>query len=100
MSGDAPIGPDLGTPEIQHPERGALPGSSGACVGASSEPETGATIARDVIVDDVQRATHRGARIIGLSVGADTLALLWKKDARGDDVVLSLFDLDRAAPYR
>jgi hypothetical protein len=57
--------------------------------------DDGTTIARTLLIDDVQRSTHRGARIIGLSVGADTLALLWKKDARGEKTVLSLFDLDR-----
>jgi len=57
----------------------------------------GAAVTRDLLVEDAARSTFRGARIIGLSTAGDTLALLWKKDARGDKTVLSLFDLDRAA---
>lgn len=57
----------------------------------------GAAVTRDLLIDDAGRSTFRGARIIGLSTAGDTLALLWRKDARGDKTVLSLFDLDRAA---
>jgi hypothetical protein len=51
----------------------------------------------DTLVDDVQRATYRTARIAGLSTAGDTLALLWKRDARGAATALSLFEVDRAA---
>lgn len=59
--------------------------------------DDGASVARELLVDDTQRCTHRGARIIGLSAAGDLLALLWKKDAGGSRTVLSLFDIDRAA---
>ncbi len=59
--------------------------------------DDGAAVTRDLLVDDVTRSTFRGARIVGLSTAGDTLALLWRKDARGEKTVLSLFDLDRAA---
>jgi len=59
--------------------------------------DDGASVTRDLLVDDTQRCTHRGARIIGLSAAGDLLALLWKKDAGGSRTVLSLFDIDRAA---
>ncbi len=59
--------------------------------------DDGAAFTRDLLVDDTQRCTHRGARIIGLSAAGDALALLWKKDAGGARTVLSLFDIDRAA---
>lgn len=51
---------------------------------------------QDLLVDDPQHATHRTARIVGLSVAGDTLALLWKKDANGAKTVLMLFDINPA----
>lgn len=59
--------------------------------------DDGAAITRTLLADDVQRATHRTARIAGLSTAGDTLALLWKRDARGAATALSLFEVDRAA---
>ncbi len=59
--------------------------------------DDGASLARELLVDDTQRCTHRAPRIIGISTAGDTLALLWKQDARGAKTVLSLFDVARAA---
>ncbi len=59
--------------------------------------DAGPEIVRTLLADDPQCCTYRAPRIIGLSAAGDTLALLWKKDARGTKTVLSLFDLDRAA---
>ncbi len=59
--------------------------------------DDGVALSRDLLADDTQRCTHRATRIIGLSTAGDTLALLWKQDARGARTVLSLFDVDRAA---
>lgn len=59
--------------------------------------DDGASVTRDLLIEDAARSTFRGARIIGLSTAGDTLALLWRKDAGGEKTVLSLFDLDRAA---
>lgn len=59
--------------------------------------DDGAALTRDLLLDDTARCTHRGARIVGLSAAGDTLAILWKKDARGQKTVLSRFEIDRAA---
>ena len=59
--------------------------------------DDGAALTRDLLLDDTQRSTHRTARVLGLSLSGDTLALLWKKDARGEATVLSCFEIDRAA---
>ncbi|MFO0561770.1 MAG: hypothetical protein U0269_27405 [Polyangiales bacterium] len=43
-----------------------------------------------LLADDLQKSTHRGCRIVGLSAAKDTVAVLWKKDARGAKSVVSL----------
>lgn len=52
-----------------------------------------AGLSRALLLDDPDRATHKGARIIGLSVADRTLALLWQRDARGAKTVVSLFEI-------
>lgn len=59
--------------------------------------DDGAALTRDLLVDDTQRCSPRARRIVDLSVAGDTVALLWKKDAKGEKTVLSRFDIDRAA---
>ena len=70
---------------------------SSASTNPAAFADDGAAITRTLLADDVQRATHRTARIAGLSTAGDTLALLWKRDARGAATALSLFEVDRAA---
>lgn len=43
-----------------------------------------------LLADDVQKSTHRGCRIVGLSAANDLVAVLWRKDATGAKGVLSL----------
>jgi hypothetical protein len=48
-------------------------------------------VERALLIDDLQRCTHRNARIAAISAANRTLAVVWKKDALGERCVLSLF---------
>jgi hypothetical protein len=48
-------------------------------------------VERALLIDDLQRCTHRNARITAISAANRTLAVVWKKDALGERCVLSIF---------